>query len=338
MYNYFRIIIPRIILQILRLAKDITEKHTADGLTSKLNSLNMTLFISVYNQANAQNDLADQLDRDKETAIMERNQALGIAKNQYSYTPNTVKYYVYSIRDFLLGYFKGREQLMGDYGYTVNMSNGNVKVAIPIKPYDLLRLANIIIEKHTADGASSILNDFDMTAFEALYTLAQTKDNLAEKLKRDKETAFLVRNQLIGIAKGQDYNTPNTLLNFIVSTRDVLLGFYKGSEQILGDWGFEVNTSAPPPDPTPDPYILSGTVTSTVGATPIGNAMLTFNTSMGPLMTNTNPLGEYSLETPITEDESANVTIMAMGYQPYAAPIMLTPEGSGVFNFELTPE
>jgi hypothetical protein len=109
MYNYFRIVIPRIIVLILRLAKDIIDKHLADGLSSKLNNMNMTLFISRYNQANTQHNLAEQLDRDKETAMMERNLALGVAKNQYSYTPNTVKYFVYSIRDFLLGYFKGRE-------------------------------------------------------------------------------------------------------------------------------------------------------------------------------------------------------------------------------------
>src|SRR5690606_35677675 len=104
-----------------------------------------------------------------------------------------------------------------------------------------------------------------------LYTLAQTKDDLAEKYKRDKESAFFLRNQLIGLAKGQTRSTPNTLLNFIVSSRDILLGYYKGSEQLLGDWGFEVNTSAPPPDPDPEPYILSGMVTSTVDATPIGD-------------------------------------------------------------------
>ncbi|MDP2176173.1 MAG: hypothetical protein Q8K70_09730 [Bacteroidota bacterium] len=79
-------------------------------------------------------------------------------------------------------------------------------------------------------------------------------------------------------------------------------------------------------------------VTCAVGSMPVGDAMLKFNNRLGPLMTNTNPLDEYTLDIGITADESANVSIMAIGFQPFAFIVSLTPDGIGEFNFELTPE
>jgi len=38
----------------------------------------------------------------------------------------------------------------------------------------------------------------------------------------------------------------------VKACRDVLSGVYKGNEQKLGDWGFDVDTSARP-GPTPPP-------------------------------------------------------------------------------------
>jgi len=37
------------------------------------------------------------------------------------------------------------------------------------------------------------------------------------------------------------------------AARDVLLGLHKGNEQKLGDWGFEVDTSARPASKTTPP-------------------------------------------------------------------------------------
>ncbi|MDP2174950.1 MAG: hypothetical protein Q8K70_03465 [Bacteroidota bacterium] len=335
MKKNIRVVIPRKVLEFLILCLNIITKNTADGINSVLSSINMTEMGTRYTAANAANILVNEKSNTKELAVENRNIALGIKSGNSSYLPNTILWYVSSIRDFLLGTFKGNERQLGLWGFEVNSSK---TVVVSRSPLKLLTLARGIITKHTADGVGSILEVFDMTAFEDLLTLAEGYQSEALTLSREKELEIEKRNNLMGFGKGSKSDDAGTLLKDVTAVRDVLLGVKKGSEQELGLWGFEVNTSAPPPDPDPEPYVLSGLVTSTVGATPIGNAMLTFNTSMGPLMTNTNPLGEYSLETPITADESANVTIMAMGFQPFAAPIMLTPEGSGVFNFELTPE
>ena len=54
------------------------------------------------------------------------------------------------------------------------------------------------------------------------------------------------RNKTLGIARDQASTTEGTLLFYLSSIRDVLLGKYKGKEQSLGEWGFEVNTTSHP--------------------------------------------------------------------------------------------
>jgi hypothetical protein len=339
MKNNFRVIIPQNVDEFLTLSNDIVNKHTTDGVSSILNGINMTDMIAKNTLAKTKHDESEQLTLDKEKAIEDRDLALGLADTQSSYTPNTVLYFVSGIRDFLLGVNKGSEKTLGDWGFVVNRKKDkDINVLIPRKATELLKLAKKISAKDTADGVSSILTPFDMTAFNSLLTIADTQTVLAEKLKGDKEKALQDRNLAMGRAKTQSSKTKGTLANYVRAVRDVLQGIYKGNEQTLSEWGFVVNTSLPTPDPDPTPYTISGIVTSAVGATPIGDAMLTFNTSIGPLMTNTNPLGEYTLDIANTADESANVNIMAIGFQPFVSIVALTPEGSGVFNFELTPE
>ncbi|MCF8461511.1 MAG: hypothetical protein K9G46_12365 [Flavobacteriales bacterium] len=64
---------------------------------------------------------------------------------------------------------------------------------------------------------------------------------------------------MLGKKKDQNSTTEVTVLNFVTRSRDMLLGKYKGKEQHLGDFGFEVNqssgsgsaTAAPAPIPAP---------------------------------------------------------------------------------------
>jgi hypothetical protein len=80
------------------------------------------------------------------------------------------------------------------------------------------------LTKHTADGTGSPLSGLDMTDMGARVTAADTQN---------KNAAQLYRNAVKG-----------TIAHYVRSVRDVLLGLYKGNEQKLGDWGFEVDTSA----------------------------------------------------------------------------------------------
>ena len=114
------------------------------------------------------------------------------------------------------------------------------RVNIPKNPDALIALAQSITEKHTADGANSPLAGLNMADFTAKTTTADTQNQTSAKLYRDAETATENRD----LALGYDKSTAGSVNYYIAAARDILLGVYKGNEQRLGDWGFEVNQSA----------------------------------------------------------------------------------------------
>ena len=123
------------------------------------------------------------------------------------------------------------------------MSRKNVRVTIPRNADELIILGESIVAKHNEDPATSPLVGLDMAAFEATVIDAGKKNVEAKQLRKDSETATEDRDGLLGHKKDQTTNTPGTVLNFVVRTREMLLGVFKGKEQHLGDFGFEVNQS-----------------------------------------------------------------------------------------------
>ncbi|HSY74112.1 MAG TPA: hypothetical protein VK810_01470 [Dongiaceae bacterium] len=113
-----RVSIPKNPDDLIALAKSIGTKHTADGAGSPLTALNMADMGIKTTAADTQNQASAKLYRDAETATQNRDIALGADKT----TQGTVNYYVSSVRDMLLGLFKGNEQKLGDWGFTVDQS------------------------------------------------------------------------------------------------------------------------------------------------------------------------------------------------------------------------
>jgi hypothetical protein len=139
------------------------------------------------------------------------------------------------------------------------MTKKRVRVKIPRKADDLITLGEDIITQHVALGPESPLNGLDMPAFADRVAAAKAKNVEQKKLRKDAETATEDRDDLLGKKKDQSSTTEGTVLNFVTRSRDMLLGKYKGKEQHLGDFGFEVNqssssgsaTAAPAPIPAP---------------------------------------------------------------------------------------
>lgn len=134
------------------------------------------------------------------------------------------------------------------------MSKNNVRVVLPRNPDKLLALAKKIVEKHNSDGASSKLSSINMADMEAkLIDAGKANDNaLTFRKKAENETEK--RDLQLGISKEQNSSTEGTVLYYTASVRDVLLGLFKGKEQELGEYGFEVNKSPKtktPPAPQP---------------------------------------------------------------------------------------
>ncbi len=248
----FTVVIPRQPDPTNTLGTDILSKHTADGAASPIPAAMATQLQAKLDEGDAKYTLQKDLDKWKEKYTEERNLLLGLDVNQTSNTEGTVLFYVTSIRDFLLGQFRGAERKLGDWGFIVNSPKGKPQVNIPRNPEKLIKLGQGIIRKHEEDDEASILTSFNMAAMATLVTNADTNNGLAAKANRDKEKATQARNIALGTAKGQNRKTVGTAIYLICSIRDILLGIYRGREQSLGDWGFEVNfnsTTPPPPPP-----------------------------------------------------------------------------------------
>ena len=250
--SQFKVVIPGQPDPLNTLGTDILTKHTTDGATSPIPAAMATQLQTKLDEADEKYTLQKELDGFKEKYNEERNLRLGLHPTQSSTTVGTVLFYVTSIRDFLLGQYRGSERKLGDWGFVVNSPKNAVKIVIPRNPEKLIKLAQAILEKHTDDGAGSILSGFDMAAFETLTEEADTRNGQAAKANRDKEKATQARNLALGTAKGQNRKTVGTATYIICSIRDILLGSYRGQEQRLGDWGFTVNFNTTPP-PTPPP-------------------------------------------------------------------------------------
>jgi hypothetical protein len=113
------------------------------------------------------------------------------------------------------------------------------RVKIPKNKDAAIKLAQSILQKHQADGAASPLAALNIADMTAKTATADTQNQLSAKLYRDAETAT----QNCDLAVGTDFTTPGTVNTYNTSVRDLLLGIYKGNEQKLGDWGFEVDQS-----------------------------------------------------------------------------------------------
>jgi hypothetical protein len=322
MRNYFRVQMPRKIDVFLLLTKNIIEQHESDGAASALSGLDMAEMKALYIKAKDYHERFEKLSRDKEAAFQDRNQALGIDSNQYSYTENTVLFFICSIRDYLLGIHKSSEQLLGNWSYDVSMSNGFVSVNIPRRAVDLLALGNQIYSKHQTDGAASPLNEFDMVQFGTLLSNANAFELEAKQLTRNKETNYQLRNNALGFGNGKRDSRSKTLLYYVTAVRNVLLGIHKSREKHLGQWGFEVDDS--PRRRKAEPNVnLSGTVQDANTQLSIKNAKVVLKTSLGDLETTTDDLGNFEFELSLSQAETALITVDASSYSRYVKQIGL---------------
>jgi|SRR3989304_6136813 len=124
------------------------------------------------------------------------------------------------------------------------MARLTIKVKYPRKsPDKLLVLFKQIIEKHKELGVDSSFNDFgwlDMNDFEAKMNEAFERREKAIDLRAKSEGETMRSNTIIGIAKGQDGRTNGTLMFQMQQIIGVLLGKYKGEEEALSVFGFNV--------------------------------------------------------------------------------------------------
>lgn len=117
-----RVKIPRKAEDLLDLAEGIIAEYNVDPANSPLNLLDMPAFAIKVAAARVKQNQAKQLRLDSETATQDRDDLMGLKKEQSSATEGTVLNIVTRSRDILLGVYKGREQHLGDYTFAVDDS------------------------------------------------------------------------------------------------------------------------------------------------------------------------------------------------------------------------
>src|SRR5690606_17061639 len=155
-----KIIIPKPIDEFLGLVKNIIEKHEEEGASSVLlnqANIDMPTMKARYLEAAELHETAIQLEKDMGAYIDSRNVVLGMHHNQNTKTPDTLLFFVTSIRDELKGNCRGEWQKIGDWGYEVIVSaKGTVRIPIPYQnPDKMIALCGKILKKHDSDGANS---------------------------------------------------------------------------------------------------------------------------------------------------------------------------------------
>lgn len=128
------------------------------------------------------------------------------------------------------------------------MSRKTVKVTVPIsKPDEFTKLLKNIVKQHAKEGSKSPLKsqkNINMTTFKASAIKAEDLRDKAEKLRHESEKLMEQSRTLYGFAKGQTISTPGTLYNMVDDIKDTLLLAYKGNEEGLGEWGFDVSVGS----------------------------------------------------------------------------------------------
>lgn len=251
----FRVPMPTKTDKLLLLGENILQKHYQDGSSSPLPPHLMDSLQQLVSIARTEHDRQNELNRQKEKLYEARDLLLGIHESQGSYVKGTVLYIVTAARDILLGHYRGNERVLGDWGYTINSPKGKAQILIPRQADKLMQLAKFLIQKHYQDGSNSLLQSLDWTNLESRLYEAEQKQKEAQAVSREKEKATQLRNIALGMDKGQTTKTANTVHYIVRAVRDLLLGIHRGSEQMLGDWGFEVNFSTVSDSTTTTPTI-----------------------------------------------------------------------------------
>jgi enamine deaminase RidA (YjgF/YER057c/UK114 family) len=102
---------------LIALAKAILAKDTALGANSPFKNIkNWSAFTGLNGTADTSNTASNTLYQQAEEATQTRDNALG---QSGQLKENTVRWFVNSARDVLLGLNKGQEQQLGEFGFSV---------------------------------------------------------------------------------------------------------------------------------------------------------------------------------------------------------------------------
>lgn len=138
------------------------------------------------------------------------------------------------------------------------MARRTVRVTLPTsKPDEFVKLVATTIATHDAAPAESDLSLEEVAALRDLHTQISDLRSRSAALHAEAEALSQKAQTLMGVAKGQSVNTQGTLYFLMTGLRAKLLLKYRGLEEALSKYGFNVvigmsktPTKKPPTDRT----------------------------------------------------------------------------------------
>ena len=123
------------------------------------------------------------------------------------------------------------------------MARKTIRIEIPTQdPTALIDLCQAVVKRQKKPGTTSPLPEdaVNMAAYESKTNEAATLQSAIEELDRELQEKTGRRDELLGMANGQNSQTKGTLLFETLQVRDILLGVNRGNENSLEPWGFGV--------------------------------------------------------------------------------------------------
>jgi hypothetical protein len=121
------------------------------------------------------------------------------------------------------------------------MARKTVRVDVPSsKAERLLQLGKDILDMHNDPNSNSPLNPAKVAKLQSAVSIADSNHTEAKQHEAQAQSGRQVRDTALGIADGQTAQTPDTVLFHVTDARDVLLNAYRGNEEKLSEFGFNV--------------------------------------------------------------------------------------------------
>lgn len=138
-----KIVVPMNAAKMITLASNILAQNTIEADDSPIKDLNIIEFTARLSSATSKHALAEQLNHEKQNLIQDRDILLGNARKQLGKNTGTLKYYLTSVRDVLLGIYKNNETALELWGFDVIYGSSQ-----PTPPTSQICLTGIIYDNN----------------------------------------------------------------------------------------------------------------------------------------------------------------------------------------------
>lgn len=226
-----------------RLSKTVGDVDLKQGEASILkNEFNMDDFRKQTHNSDETLTNAYLTQGNGESETQKAYELLGIYKDQNLSTLDTVLNDMNRIKSVLTGHYFNTPEMIQKFGFIVNKGKSSTpNIKLPKRSINMfLPAVKKTIKRHEELGDKSPLANFDMKKFTTRVIQAEEHLAKARDLHDDAEELFDEAIKSMGFHKDQNVNTKGTLYYTLASIRDFLLFKFKGTEEELEKWGFNV--------------------------------------------------------------------------------------------------